>query len=187
MKLKDFIFEVNEKYARIYNKALCKVAPQRDNTDDSSGVYCVDSDGNYATATPMGYDKEQLEWDALHDVIVRAFVEDKDYVCWSNGGHMPIDGNNPFETKEGETLKKYDPVLLLDNFGFPKGFVMFTGEYETIEEYGGVYVKPHFIYMYNGEEIRDFKPKVYVGLTDEEKNSSTKTYKKSEMVSNPNC
>lgn len=141
----------NEKYEKIYNEALNKKAPEWD------GSTYEFREGEYVPATPIGYDDEQLAFDALQDVIQTAFTKDKDYVCWSDGGYTKKT-KDILETLEGDTLKKYDPVLLLGNFGEPMGFMMYSGECN--EEDG--YMRPTFLYIDNDDEVRKYRPKVYV-------------------------
>lgn len=151
--------ETNKKYEEIYNKALQKVAPEWDGE-----TYICDENGNYAPATPIGYDDEQLEFDALNDVIQTAFTKDKDYVCWSDGGYSKESGDI-LETLEGEPLKKYDPVLILGNFGEPQAFMMYGGECN--EE--GDYLRPLFYYINSDDEVKKYRPKVYVPRLSGEK------------------
>lgn len=144
--------KTNEKYEQIYKKALAKTAPDWDGE-----TFTEDENGNCIPATPIGYDDEQLQFDALHDVIDIAFTKDKDYVCWSDGGYSKKT-KDILETLEGDNLKKYDPVLILGNFGEPKAFMMFDGECN--EEDG--YLRPKFLYISADDEVRVYRPKVYV-------------------------
>lgn len=144
--------DTNKKYEEIYNKALGQTPPEWDGC-----TFEVDADGNEKPATPIGYDDEQLEFDALMDVIQTAFTKDKDYVCWSDGGYSRKNSNDVLETLEGEPLKKYDPVLILGNFGEPMAFMMFGGE--CVEEDG--YMRPLFLYIDRDDNVRKYRPKVY--------------------------
>lgn len=138
--------KVNEKYKQIYEKQMTKTAPQ------SSNDMCIDAQGNVTPAVPLGYDDESKFFSAVTEVIQTAAL-DKDYVCWSNGGYT---SKHPLNTNTGDQLKIYDPVLILDNFGYPLKFMMFTGEYEI----DGTNLIPHFVYIYD-DDVRNYKPKCY--------------------------
>lgn len=151
--------EINEKYAKIYLSALNKKAPDESNDEDNSDCEMVLTDGGdgWTRATPVNYDEEQLEFDAVANVILQAFRDDKDYVSWGDGAYVRKDNKNPLETYEGTSLKKYDPVQLLDGLGFIMGRCVFLGADDDPNKDN--HIKLHFVHIAN-EEVRDYTPSI---------------------------
>lgn len=146
--------KINQKYAQIFNSALNKSMEESSGNDD---VCSISSDGIVTPAEPIGYDNEQLEFNAVADTLLKAFVEDKDYVSWSNGGYPRQEHSNVLETFEGRTLQKFDPVQILDNLGFPLGQAVFI-DAETIEENDQTFICPIFKRIFD-DDIHLYKPK----------------------------
>lgn len=153
---------INKKYEAIFNKPLTMTAPVRNDEDDDCEVMQEGENGEWVKAQPIGYEKEQLEWESVYGVIETGFIFDKDYVCWSDGGYTRKNRHNVLETREGRDLQKYDAVLLCGNFGEPMGFMVFSGE--VIED--GDYVRPVFFYIGQDDEIHQYKPKFYQGTKE---------------------
>lgn len=79
--------------------------PTIDNVSDCCTM-CEDESGNYVPATPIGFDDEQKEYDALKEIIESA-LKNKDYKTWHIGSEL-------VETYSDEhaPIEKFDVIYL---------------------------------------------------------------------------
>lgn len=100
-------------------------------------------DGSYKPAEPLNNDPEIQKYGAVYDLITTA-VKNRDYKIYMKGDKELVD----FYTKE--PLKKYDVILLIDNFEYPMPFFIFMG---TAEHENCV----SLLWIYD-DDVRELKP-----------------------------
>ena len=79
---------------------------QQPEIDADDCVMTCDEDGNYTPATPIGFDDEQKEYDALKEIIEGA-IKKKSYKSWKIGSPLV-----ETYTEEKDKIEEYDVIYL---------------------------------------------------------------------------
>lgn len=134
-----YMIDVNQKNLALWKKNFVKV----ENSEDDCCTMTSCEDGSYKPAEPLNNDPEMQKYGAVYDIITTA-VKNRDYKIYMKGDKELVD----FYTKE--PLKKYDVILLIDNFEYPMPFFIFMG---TAEHENCV----SLLWIYD-DDVRELKP-----------------------------
>ena len=134
-----YMIDINQKNLALWEKSFVKV----ENSEDDCCTMTSCEDGSYKPAEPLNNDPEIQKYGAVYDLITTA-VKNRDYKIYMKGDKELVD----FYTKE--PLKKYDVILLIDNFEYPMPFFIFMG---TTEHENCV----SLLWIYD-DDVRELKP-----------------------------